>query len=146
GVVSEVAVRSPLIGVRAGVQTLAQWRAMSSQTRPDRVHAWGRGLVNSQYVSRTQVKRNARDLLAEIGAATLTAMWIDELGVMQWAPTNLMYLGDPVRTFTTRDDIFELGWVESLQATRHQVRADVQDVALLLSTNGFTKTVWTART
>lgn len=135
----------PMIAARMGVLTPAQWRAMSSQTGPGRVRAWGRGLVNSQYVSRTQVKRNARDLLAEIGAATLTAMWIDELGVMQWAPTNLMYLGSPVRTFTTRGDIFELGWVESLQATRHQVRADVQDVALKLSTNGYTKTVWRPR-
>src|SRR5699024_4516034 len=83
----------PMIAARMGVLTPAQWRAMSSQTGPGKVHAWGRGLVNSQYVSRTQVKRNARDLLAEIGAATLTAMWIDELGVMQWAPTNVMYLG-----------------------------------------------------
>lgn len=132
----------PMIAARMGVLTPAQWRAMSSQTGPGRVRAWGRGLVNSQYVSRTQVKRNARDLLAEIGAATLTAMWIDELGVMQWAPTNLMYLGSPVRTFTTRDDIFTLGWSESLQATRRKVYADFISVALLLSSNGYTKTVF----
>lgn len=131
-----------LTGARIGLLGLAGWNAMSSFTPPGNVNAWGRGLVNSQYVSRTQVKRNARDLLAEIGAATLTAMWIDEHGVMQWAPTNVMYTGAPVRTFTTRDDIFELGWVESLQAARRKVYADFQGVALKVASDGYTKTLW----
>ena len=144
--VSNVGVGAGAVAARVGVlASWAQWTSMSSHVTSSRVRAWGRGLVNSQYVSRTQVKRNARDLLAEIGAATLTAMWIDEHGVMQWAPTNVMYLGSPVRTFTTRDDIFELGWVESLQATRHQVFADFENVALKVSTNGYTKTVWRAQ-
>jgi hypothetical protein len=138
----QVSTWGPQVQIRVGVLTLAQWQAMSSHVTASPVHAWGRGLVNSQYVSRTQVKRNARNLLAEIGAATLTAMWIDELGVMQWAPTNVMYTGTPVRTFTTTDDIFELGWVESLQATRRRVYADFQGVALKLAADGYTKTLW----
>lgn len=140
-IVDEIAVSAPVVAVRAGVTTLAQWRAMSSQTTSERIHAWGRGFVNSQYVSRTQTKRNARDLLAEIGQATLTAMWIDELGVMQWVPTNLMYTGLPVREFTTDRDIFELGWLESLGATRHQILGSFDAVALKVANDGYTKTV-----
>lgn len=140
--ITTVGVNAPMIAFRVGMLTVTQWQDMSSHVGAPGVHAWGRGLVNSQYVSRTQVKRNARDLLAEIGAATLTAMWIDELGVMQWAPTNVMYTGTPVRTFTTRDDIFELGWVESLQAARRKVYADFQGVALKVASDGYTKTLW----
>lgn len=136
-----VGLNAPVIAARVGVLTLVQWQAMSSHTRPQRVHAWGRGFVNSQYVSRTQTKRNARDLLAEIGQATLTAMWIDELGVMQWVPTNLMYTGLPVREFTTDRDIFELGWLESLGATRHQILGSFDAVALKVANDGYTKTV-----
>lgn len=141
--VANVGIGSGAVAARVGVlASWAQWTSMSSHVSALRVRAWGRGLVNSQYVSRTQVKRNARDLLAEVGAATLTAMWIDELGAMQWAPTNVMYTGTPVRTFTTTDDIFELGWVESLQATRRRVYADFQGVALKLAADGYTKTFW----
>jgi len=142
GTAYQIAVRSPLIGVRAGVQTLAQWRAMSSQMPRGAVRAWGRGLVNSQYVSRTQVKRNARDLLAEIGAATLTAMWIDELGVMQWAPSDLMYARSPDTTVTTADDVFSLGWMESMQACRRKVYADFQNASVSISANGYTKRLY----
>lgn len=138
----QVSTWGPQVQIRVGVLTLAQWQAMSSHVTASSVHAWGRGLVNSQYVSRTQVKRNARDLLAEIGAATLTAMWIDEHGVMQWAPSDLLYGRSPDHTVTTRDDVFELGWIESMQACRHKVHADFENAAVSISDNGYTKRLY----
>src|SRR5690606_23045584 len=55
GQLAQVSVGGEVVAVRAGVISYTDWAAMSSQTAPGRVHAWGRGLVNSQYVSRTQV-------------------------------------------------------------------------------------------
>lgn len=112
----------PQVAVRVGVMTLSQWRAMSSHVPSTRIFAWGRGLVRSQHTSRAIEGRSARDVLRDIGASTLTSMWVDETGVMQWAPSNLLYSQSPVKTVTTTQDIFSLIWEESMLSTRHQVK------------------------
>lgn len=143
GTIMQAAIYEQSIQARVAATTTAAWNNNTSYMPASRVHAWGRGLVNSQYVSRTIEKTNIRDLLSEIGQATLTAMWIDEFGVMQWAPTNLIYLGTPTRTLTTLNDVLELGWEESLQATRRKVTADFEGVALGLSYS-YQRTVYKA--
>ena len=123
----------PMVAARMGVLTPAQWRSMSSQTTSARVRAWGQGLVRSQHTSRTIERRTAKGVLDEIGAATLTSMWIDETGVMQWAPSNTLYSGTRVKTVTTAQDVFSLGWVESLLSTRRQINVNYLAGALNLS-------------
>lgn len=119
----------PVVAFRVGSLTQTQWDTMSSHVGGLRVHAWGEGLVRVQEVSRAIEKRKASDVLAEIGSATLTAMWIDETGTMQWAPTDRLHAQAPILTVTTEQDIFELGWQESLQATRSRVNVDYLEAA-----------------
>lgn len=60
-------------------------------------------------------------LLDEISAATLSAMWIDELGVFQWVPSRSLTGRTPVRTFTTADDILAMPWRDDLRSVRSGV-------------------------
>lgn len=64
--------------------------------------------------SRTIENQTASDLLQDISSGTLTGMWIDELGVMQWVSSSGLRKRSPSREITTRDDIFELDWEDSL--------------------------------
>lgn len=59
-----------------------------------------------------------RQVLDEISAATLSAMWIDELGVFQWVPSRSLTGRTPVRTFTTADDILAMPWRDDLRSVR----------------------------
>lgn len=143
GTIIQAAIYEQSIQARVAATTTAAWNNNTSYLPMGRINMWGRGLVASQYVSRTIEKRNIQDLLGEIGGATLTGMWLDEHGVMQWAPTNLIYSGTPVRTFTTLNDVLELGWEESLQSARRKITGEVQGVALGLSYS-YQRTAWLA--
>lgn len=66
--------------------------------------------------------RAASGLLDEINNAVLSAMWIDETGVMRWANSDTLRERAPVRTVTTLDDIFSLEWEDGLLATASRVR------------------------
>lgn len=61
------------------------------------------------------------DVLQEISQATLSAMWIDELGVFTWAPTTALINAVPVRELNTADDILGLAWDDNLLGTRSKV-------------------------
>lgn len=65
-----------------------------------------------------------RALLEEISAATLTGMWIDELGVFQWAPSVNLRDQASTQTVTTLDDIRSLSWQDSLLSVRSNVDVD----------------------
>lgn len=71
--------------------------------------------------SRTIENTTAGDLLQEISEATLTGMWIDELGVMQWASSPGLRKRASVRTVTTLNDILSLDWEDSLLGARSKV-------------------------
>lgn len=132
--VSNVGVGSGSVAARVGIlSSWSQWTSMSSHVSSSKVRAWGRGLVRSQHTSRAIEGRSAKNVLDEIGAATLTSMWIDETGVMQWAPSNVLYAGTRVKTVTTAQDIFSLGWVESMLSTRHKITVNYLEGALTLS-------------
>ena len=60
-------------------------------------------------------------VLDEISRATLSAMWIDELGVFQWVPSRSLTGRTPVRTFTTADDILAMSWRDDLRSVRSGV-------------------------
>lgn len=57
-------------------------------------------------------------LLADISASTLSAMWIDELGVFQWAPSRSLTGRAPARVLTTAEDILSVPWRDDLQSVR----------------------------
>lgn len=67
--------------------------------------------------------RTAQELLQEIGDATLSAMWIDETGVMQWVPSDVLRDRSASRTVTTLDDVLSLDWEDGLLGTASKVTA-----------------------
>lgn len=71
--------------------------------------------------SRAIEDQRTDELLSDISQATLTAMWIDELGVMQWIPTMVLRKRPVARTVTTLNDIFSLDWEDSLLGARSKV-------------------------
>lgn len=68
-------------------------------------------------------RTTCRDVLEQISKATLTAMWIDELGVFNWAPSVNLRRQASVQTVTTLDDITKLSWSDSLLSVRSRVEA-----------------------
>lgn len=66
--------------------------------------------------------RKAIDVLSEVAAATLSAMWIDELGVLQFIGSDILKDRPVSQTITTRDDIFSLAWSDEYLASRKSVR------------------------
>lgn len=76
------------------------------------------GLIDA---SPTIEDRTAQSVLSEIGEATLSAMWIDETGVMQWVPSNTLRGRSSVRTVTTLDDVLSLDWEDGLLGTASKV-------------------------
>lgn len=73
------------------------------------------------------------DLLNEISEASLSAVWIDELGVLQWWPALSLRGRTPNSTLTTLDDIFDLAWEDSLLGSRSSVTVKYQEPALKIS-------------
>lgn len=71
----------------------------------------------------TVENRTAQELLQEIGDATLSAMWIDETGVMQWVPSDVLRDRSASRTVTTLDDALSLDWEDGLLGTASKVTA-----------------------
>lgn len=128
--VESVGVAGTLVAFRLGVLTRPEWEGIRAYSYGRRVRAWGSGFALTQNISRAIENRDARDLLNEIGRATLTAIWIDETGIMQWAPSNRLYSQSPVARVTTEQDIFALGWQETSNATRHAVNVTYAEVAV----------------
>lgn len=128
----DVRVLGGTVAAQAGSISLTDWQAMVSTVGAPGINAWGQGLVREMAASTTILDRKASNVLADVGAATLTGMWLDEVGVMQWAPTNVLHAGTPVKTVTTKD-IFSLGWVESLQAMRSQVAVAYRRAGITLT-------------
>lgn len=63
----------------------------------------------------------ASDLLSAISKSTLSGMWIDEAGVLRWVSTVALRARTPSQMLTTRNDIFELQWEDSLLGSRSRV-------------------------
>lgn len=68
----------------------------------------------------------AVDLLTEISQATLSGMWIDESGVLQFVPSMVLRNKPAMGAVTTLDDIFSLGWEDSLLGSRSKVTVAVK--------------------
>lgn len=73
------------------------------------------------------------DLLHEISEATISAMWIDEKGVFQWAPSNVLATQPLARSFTTADDVLTMPWSDNLLAVRSSVTVKQRTPAITRS-------------
>lgn len=73
------------------------------------------------------------DLLDRISQATLSAMWIDELGAFNWAPSTTLTSIPTVKVITTADDILSMPWEDNLLGTRSKVIAKHQVPAISVS-------------
>ena len=70
------------------------------------------------------------ELISEISEATLSAMWIDEAGVLRWESSVALRLQYSMQTVTTLDDITSLGWEDSLLGSRSKVTVRWKDLSL----------------
>lgn len=84
---------------------------------------------------------DASSLLRRISEATLTAMWIDELGVMRWVPSPALNERGAVKTVTTRDDIVSLDWEDSYLGAASRVSV-VSKVASISRSKHASITLW----
>lgn len=66
-------------------------------------------------------KVKVKDFLAQLAEATLSAMWIDEKGMLQWAAGAALTAAAPAKKVTTADDVLALRWVDDSLQERSQV-------------------------
>ena len=74
--------------------------------------------------------RSAQSVIDEISDALLAASWIDEHGVLRWAPGTGLRWKNVVETITTRDDVLALGWEDSLLGARSSVAVTFRQPAV----------------
>lgn len=131
-VIEDVLVNAFTIAMQVGTISLEAWGSQTSSVSGSRVRAWGRGLSTGMGSSITISQQKAIDVLEDVARKTLTGIWFDEHGVLNWAPTNTLHEQQPVRTVTTAQDIFSLGWMDSLLTVRSQIRVDYRETALAI--------------
>lgn len=85
---------------------------------------------------------SALGVVQEIADSMLAAMWIDELGVLNFAPSNVLREAPPLQVLTTTDSIFDLSWSDNLLASASSVTAVWKHPAL---SRGELRTVVVAR-
>lgn len=95
-----------------------------------RYRGWGRGLVYEPTVIRSVEPRTVRSLLDDIASATLTGYWLDEHGILQWAPSNILEGQSPVETITTRADVLAGSWTETSGGVASTVIATYEAASL----------------
>lgn len=103
-------------------ETWTEWASLNEQpsaridSRPGGATTWG--VINASQRFEPQAALSA---LEDISDATLSALWIDEEGVMQFAPSGAIRSSPSVQTITTADDVLALSWSDRLLATARRV-------------------------
>lgn len=64
--------------------------------------------------------RSAADLLTDQAEAEVSAMWIDETGVLQYRDRKSLLAGTTVRTLTSQKDLLGLTWKTNAQSVHQQ--------------------------
>lgn len=77
--------------------------------------------------------QTAASLLDELSTRTLSACWIDELGVLRWWPAKSFLLRSPLGSITTARDVFAMSWEESLQSSASTVAVEYKDPTVRIS-------------
>lgn len=84
----------------------------------------------------------AQTVLTNLADATLSGMWVDELGVLNFAPSNGIRSNASVQTITTADDVLAMAWSDRLLATASRVTIGYLHPALK---NGSLRSIEVAR-
>lgn len=82
--------------------------------------------------SKAVSSESAALIIQEISEATLSAMWIDELGVLRFEPSVVLKAQNTMQIVTTLDDITSLSWEDSLLGSRSKVTVNWSEVAISL--------------
>lgn len=77
---------------------------------------WGPITASPRYNSRSAVS-----MLESLADETLSAMWVDEEGVIHFMPSTSLRIKRPVKTITTSDDVLALSWSDRLLAVGSRV-------------------------
>lgn len=127
---SKIGITAPPDARIAGVQVShpepwQEWQYLNFRpTARIRTHTgnattWGTINASPRYARRT-----ALSMLEELADQTLSAMWIDEEGVLQFAPSNGVRNTASVQTITTADDVLALSWSDRLLAVAKRVTVE----------------------
>lgn len=90
----------------------------------------GPGLVRETVCTRTIEDRAVRDILSDIAKATLTGFWLDEHGILNWAPSVFLENQAPVETIATRSDVLSGSWTETGGGVASAVVTKYDDAAV----------------
>lgn len=93
------------------------------------------GLSGSMSVLRSFQLTPVIDVITEISKATLSPVWIDEIGKVRMVASDFLQAQAPVQTITTLDDITKLSWSMNHLGTRSKVT--VKYLRPALSTSGW---------
>lgn len=84
----------------------------------------------------------ASSVLEGLADATLSGMWFDEQGVLNFAPANGIRSQTPAQTITTADDVLALAWSDRLLAVASRITVGYLHPALK---NGSLRSIEVAR-
>lgn len=98
-----------------------------------RFRGWGESLVRASSCIRAVETQTVKSLLDDIASATLTGYWLDEHGILQWAPSVRLEQQSPVESITTRQDVLAGSWSETGGGVASEVVVAYEDAALTTS-------------
>lgn len=121
-VMTYVAIQAPDGARVAGLQASWPTAPFAAVTGWTRTAVYGIGAIyQSLGASPAITSRDTLGLLREIAQACAISMWIDEAGVLHWVHPDRLRVQSPVRTLTSRADLLDLEWEDSIDAPRSQV-------------------------
>lgn len=130
-IVTSGAVEARVAGIQVNHPTEAYMEHRPSYFMPSAVIGTGYvGHLGTLGAAKAIKDTTAVELIEEISEATLSAMWIDETGVLRWQPSIWLRSQNTMQTVTTLDDITSLGWEDSLLGSSSKVTVKWLDLAL----------------
>lgn len=98
-----------------------------------RFRGWGESLVRDTTCARSVEPTTVRALLDDIASSTLTGYWLDEHGILQWAPSSRLEQQSPAQAISTRMDVLAGSWTETGGGAASTVVVNYEDAALTTS-------------
>ena len=98
-----------------------------------RYRGWGESLVRDTTCARSVEPTTVKALLDDIASSTLTGYWLDEHGILQWAPSVRLEQQSPAQAITTRADVLAGSWTETGGGVASEVVVAYEDAALTTS-------------
>lgn len=102
-----------------------------------RIHA-GAGSTSTWGVTNAHPRVEAREaegFLEDLASQTLSAMWMDEEGVLQFAPSGAIRQAPPVQTITTSRDVLAMSWSDRVLSVASRVTVSYLHPALSSGTS-----------